>query len=255
MRGTVCACRKTLNPTNTKVTMSLKVIAVAISLLAVNTSGMASQFMEKNNLPCLVEICIGDGIAELAKVQWTPAQVAYKVNNKTMLMGDYKLNDDEVRHLKAIFPNAGEAAPYLHGRTFDAGALPALSRVPAACQPNELIGTFGMNTETPTRVGISLTPSLTDPTKHTWKVTTIAREYPSVTDNGQRAEITKQLSIRYGKFGAGNKEVADKPGEGRFLPGGTARFGFGLSMYRGEEEASRMKLHPACAAVEKTASR
>lgn len=235
-----------LTSTNTKVIMSFKVIAVALTLVATHASSMG-QNLEKNGLPCVAEICIGDGLAELAKVQWTPAQAAYKVNNKVQLTADHKLNDDDVRMLKVAFPNPGDAAPFLHDKLFDSTALPALARVTAACQTNELTGTFGTNGSTPTRVGISLMPSLSDPATQTWTVTTIVRDFPTAVSNEERAEMTRQLTRRYAIFGASSRTIPFKPGDGRFFPSGAAKFGFGLSLFRGADEGSRMLMHPACA--------
>jgi hypothetical protein len=253
MRKGDSARNGTLNPTNTKAIMSVKVIAVALSLFAVHASSMGQSF-EKNGLPCVAELCIGDGITELSKIQWTPAQSAYKVNNKVQLIAEKKLTDDDLRLLKSTYPTAGEAAPFLHERIFDAAALPVLSRVVAACQTNELTGTYGIGTDTPTRVGISLTPSLTDPNKQMWTVTTIVRDFPTAVTNDDRAAISKLLTLRYGKFGAGTRTVEDKPGAGRFFPSGMTKFGFGLSLNRGTDEATRMMMHPSCSGADKVKS-
>lgn len=233
--------------------MSFKVIAVALTLTAAHASSMG-QALEKNGLPCVAELCIGDGITELSKIQWAPAQGSYKVNNKVQLTLEKKLTDDDLRLLKTSYPVAGEAAPFLHERIFDASALPLLSRVVAACQTNELTGIYGANGDTPTRVGISLAPSMSDPSRQAWTVTTITREFPSAVSNEDRAAITKLLTSRYGKFGAGSRTVPDRPGEGRFFPSGMAKFGFGLSLSRGADESTRLMMHPACSGADKAKS-
>lgn len=233
--------------------MSFKVIAVALTLCGVHAVGMG-QSLEKNELPCVAELCIGDGLTELAKLKWTPAQSSYKVNNKVQLTVDKKLSEDDMRMLKSTFPTPDEAAPFLHERTFDATALPFLARVDAACQANELTGTYGAGTDTPTRVGISLTPRLNDASKQIWTVTTITREFPSAVTNDERAAISKLLTRRYGKFGAGTRTIDDKPGAGRFFPSGMAKFGFGLSFNRGADEAARLMTHPSCSGGDKAKS-
>lgn len=208
------------------------------------------QQLEKRGLPCVAEICLGDGIAELSKIQWIPAQSAYKINNKAETIGTVKLSDDKLRNVKMIFPAAGDAAPYLHANQFDASVLPSLVQVTAACQTNELIGTYGAGGNAPTRVGISLTPSIEDPSKHVWTVTTIVREFPGAVTNEERAEISHYLKQGYRKFGAGNPTtIMAKPGEGRFFPSGATRFGFGLALARIDDEAARMHRHPACASA------
>lgn len=233
--------------------MSFKVLAFALPLLALQSPCMAQDVLEKNGLPCVNEICLGDGISELSKIQWTPAQSSYKLNNKAQFTATRKLTDDDLRALKATFPTVGEAAPYLYDKQFDGTALPLLPRVPTACESNELFGTFGATSDTPTRVGISLTPSVSDPTKQVWTVTTIVREFPSAVSNDDKAVVTKLLNKRYSKFGAGNPTIPTaKPGEGRFFPGGMNRFGFGLSLYRGNDEASVLKTNPVCSGADKS---
>jgi hypothetical protein len=241
---------RTLISTNEKVTMSFKVIALTLALVATHAGSMG-QNLEKNELPCVAEICIGDGLAELAKVQWAPAQASYKVNNKALLTAEHKLSDDDMRMLKATYPNPGAAAPFLNDKLFDASALPALALVTAACQTNELTGSYGGDGSTPTRVGISLMPSLANPATQSWTVTTIVRDFPSAVSNEERAEMTRQLTRRYAKFGASARTVPFKAGDGRFFPSGAARFGFGLSLFRGTDEGSRMMAHPACAGMVK----
>ncbi|UUZ47880.1 hypothetical protein LP420_33130 [Massilia sp. B-10] len=71
-----------------------------------------------------------------------------------------------------------------------------------ACDSNEIFGTFGGTSDTPTRVGISLTPNLYEPGKQEWTVTTIVRDFPSAVSNDDRSVITKLLNARYGKYGA-----------------------------------------------------
>ncbi|SHG55420.1 hypothetical protein [Massilia sp. CF038] len=231
--------------------MSLKVFAVALPLLALQAPCMA-QDLEKKGLPCVAELCLGDGLAELSKIQWAPAQNSFKVNNKFQLTATRKLSDDDLRALRGTWPSAGDAAPYLHDKQFDTGALPLLPKIMAACESNELFGTFGADSDTPTRVGISLTPSLSDPAKQEWIVTTIVREFPSAVSNDDKSMMTKLLNKRYAKFGAGRVDVPPaQVGEGRYFPGGMNRFGFGLSLYRGNDESARLKSNAACSAMDK----
>jgi hypothetical protein len=231
--------------------MPFKVLAVALPLIVLHAPGQA-QTLEKKGLPCVAEICLGDGLTELSKIQWAPAQNTFKVNNKVQLTSGRKLSDDDLKALKATYPNAGDAAPYLYDKQFDSSALPLLPRVTVACESNELFGTFGSTSDTPTRVGISLTPNLSDPSRQEWTVTTIVREFPSAVTNDDKAAITKLLNFRYGKFGAGTLGVEEaKPGEGRYFPGAMNRFGFGLSLYRGHEESKQLKMNPVCGGADK----
>ncbi len=231
-----------------KVIMHLKALALALPLLAMSPASFADT-LEKNGLPCLLELCLGDGLPELAKIQWTPAQTSFKINNKVQHTSERKLSEDDLKALKAIYPNAGEAAPFLYEKQFDTSALAALGQVTSACDVNEMFGVFGTNTGAPTKVGISLMPSKTDRKAQAWVVTSIVREFPSATSIEQKANVTTLLKRRYGKYGAGSKELPPaQPGEGRFFLGGMANFGFGLSLVRATDEGTRMKTHPSCGA-------
>ncbi|MES2320493.1 MAG: hypothetical protein V4631_23695 [Pseudomonadota bacterium] len=228
-----------------KVIMQFKAIVLALPLLALQPACLA-QTMEKNNLPCVPELCVGDGMAELAKLQWVPAQTSFKINNKFQNTAERKLSEDDLKVLKALYPNAADAAPYLYEKQFDAQALAMLGRVTAACDANELFGNFG-SAGAPTRVGISLMPSAADASRHVWTVTSIVREFPDAATIEQKASLTTLLKRRYSKFGAGSTELPPaKPGEGRYFLGGMANFGFGLSMVRAPDEGNRMVKHPMC---------
>lgn len=234
--------------------MPLKAIVLALSLLAVVPGAMAQNGIEKNGLPCIPEICLGDSLPELSKILWAPAQTSFKINNKAQATSERKLSDDDLKALKGLFPMAAEAAPFLYEKQFDASALQALSRVTAACDVNELFGTFG-SSAVPTKVGISLMPSASDPGRQAWTVTSIVREFPDVNTIEQKASVTLMLKQRYGRFGAGTRELpSTKPGDGRFFLGGMSNFGFGLSMVRAPDEDKRLKQHTMCSAASKVAS-
>jgi hypothetical protein len=237
-----------------KVIMQFKTIVLALPLLAFGPGAMAQNGIEKNGLPCVTELCLGDGLADLAKIQWVPAQTSFKINNKAQATAERKLADDDLKALKGLFPSATEAAPFLYEKQFDSSALPALSRVTAACDVNELFGLFG-STAVPTKVGISLMPSLTDPSRQVWTVTSIVREFPDVQTIEQKASVTLMLKQRYSRFGAGTRELpSTKPGDGRFFLGGMSSFGFGLSLVRAPDEDKRLRQHPSCPAASKVAS-
>lgn len=234
--------------------MPLKAIVLALSLLAVGPGAMAQNVFEKNGLPCVPEICLGDSLPELSKIQWVPAQTSFKINNKAQATAERKLSDDDIKALKGLFPTTAEAAPFLYEKQFDATALAALQRVTAACDVNELFGTFG-STAVPTKVGISLMPTAADPSRQVWTVTSIVREFPDVSTIEQKASVTTMLKRRYNKFGAGTSELPPtNPGDGRFFLGGMSSFGFGLSLVRAPDEDKRLKQHPLCSAASKVAS-
>ncbi len=200
----------------------------------------------------MTEICLGDSLPELSKIKWNEAKTSFKINNKVQATAERKLSEDDLRLLKATYPTMGDAAPFVYEKQFDTAALTALGQVTAACEVNELFGTFGTS-NAPTKVGISLMPTLADPSRQAWTVTSIVREFPSASTIEEKADLTLLLKRRYNKFGAGSRELPPaKPGEGRFFLGGMANFGFGLSLVRATDEGDRMKTHPSCSATDKS---
>lgn len=226
--------------------MSLKASAVALSLLVVSHICTAQEF-EKNGLPCVAEICLGDGISELSKVSWDRAKNPFSSPQKPLYTATRKISENEMKSLQSRF--RGEllqAAPFLYDNMFDLGALPVISRVTVACTRHELIGTYTTSSGNPTRVGITLMPDQSDTSKQQWTVVSIARTFPRAISIEQKAEVEAELAKRYHPFGAKNTNIRNpKPGEGRFSLNFIS-FGFNLFLFRGMDEENRMKLHPAC---------
>ncbi|MES2901118.1 MAG: hypothetical protein V4723_15420 [Pseudomonadota bacterium] len=230
--------------------MSVKFILLALPIIAVSqVSATETRPLEKNGLPCVDEICLGDSIPELSKIKWVPAENPVKVNNRTVLTAERQLNHGDLLALKGTFPDPTQAGPYFHNRQFDQGALPGLARTVAACEANELFGTFVSPDGSKTKVGVSLLPVAPDAARQAWKVTTISREYAGVSSNQERSLANDELKKRYYKFGASNPYVGNpKAGDGRFFANGMNRAGFALAVVRGGDEDQRMKMHPACGA-------
>ena len=117
--------------------MKFKLVILALSLMATQSICSAQQ-VEKNGLPCVAELCLGDGLAELSKVHWDRAHNGY----------------------------------------FDSKTLTSLARVTVACTPNERFGTYTTQSGNPTRVSIALIPNQTDTTKHQWTVHQFRARFP-----------------------------------------------------------------------------
>ncbi len=232
--------------------MSLKFVILAFPLLTAQQVCLAEEF-EKNGLPCVAEICLGDGIAELSKIQWDRAKNPFSSRQKPLYTATRKVSESETKILQSRFRgDLAQAAPFLYDGLFDSIALPSISRVTAACERNELTGTYTTQNGNPTRVGISMTPNQADTSKQQWTVVSIVRTFPAAVSNEQKAQVEAQLAERYHTFGANNMNIKNaKPGEGRFSPNFGSSFGFHLLLFRGIEEGNRMKLHPACGGTTK----
>jgi len=235
-----------------KVSVLLKAIILALPVFAAPHICLAQETV-KNGLPCVAEICLGDGIAELSKVQWDRAKNPFSSPQKPLYTASRKTSEGEMKLVQSRFRGElASAAPFLYDNMFDSGALPILSQVIAACEKNELIGTYTTQSGNPTRVGIALTPSQTDTSKQQWTVISIVRTFPAAVSNEQKAQIEAQLTERYHAFGANNRSIKNaKPGEGRFFFINGSPFGFHLSLFRGIDEGNRMKLNPACGGTSK----
>jgi len=213
----------------------------------------AAQEFAKNGLPCVSEICLGDGIAELSKVQWDRAKNPFSSQQMPLYTAVRKVNASETQIVKLKFRGDTEqAAPFLLDQQFDALALPSLAHITAACEQNELIGTYTTQSGNPTRVGISLIPRQSDTSVQHWTVTSIVRTFPKAVSAEQKAEVEAELTNRYYAFGANNPGIKNaKPGEGRFFSNYGSTFGFHLSLFTGIDKANRLKLHPSCGGTTK----
>ena len=232
--------------------MSIKAVILALPLFAAPHLCLA-QALEKNGLPCVAEICLGDGIAELSKVQWDRAKNPFSSPQKPAYTATRKTSEGEMKMVQSRFRrDLVQAAPFLYDNLFDSGALSSISRVTAACEKNELIGTYTTPSGNPTRVGIAMTPIQGDTSKQQWTVISIVRTFPAAVSNEQKAQVETQLAERYHAFGANNRNIKNaKPGEGRFFSNYGSSFGFHLSLFRGIDEGNRMKQHPACGGTAK----
>jgi hypothetical protein len=231
--------------------MKFKLFIIALLLMAIHSIGIAQQ-VEKNGLPCVAEICLGDGLAELAKVQWDRAKNPLSDPKKPLYTSTRKLNKYEIQDLKTRFPGFSEqAAPYLNDHIFDAKALVALYHVNAACSWSYLDGTYTTDSGNPTRVRIGLLPNMSDTTKQQWTVTFISREYPTAVTREQQKEVESQLEERYRTFNKGLH--IPKLGEGTYRKNSIGSFGFNLNLYSGDggDILNRLKSNPICGGNEK----
>lgn len=231
--------------------MPLKIVAILICTFSISYSINAQEF-EKNGQPCVAEICIGDGIVELQKIEWDRAKNPFSDKNKPLYTSARKLSASEFKMLQKKFKGGLNAsAPFLADGLFDSIALPELSKINVACEINQLIGTYTTKNGNPTRVGISLIPSKSDSSTQAWTVVQISRTFPTAVSEQQKHEIEAELTKRYFKFGAKNMNIKNpKPGESRYSQN-FRKFGFNLNLFKGVNIANRLNSHPQCGGKEK----
>ena len=231
--------------------MLLKSLAIGAALLA--SLPCAAQDYEKNGMPCLAEICVGDSLPELAKIKWDTASIGGWVNDKTTPIAGTKVTPMEMTQLKTIFPQpTAAAAPYLKHKKFDNAAITTLAGVTVACAESEMAGTFTTASGNPTIVMITMLADAADPAKQSWRVHKIIRKFPKAVTSEQMAEVRNQLKERYVKYDVNNAKIGNaKPGDGRVGISGYADIQFGMYMQRGMEFQNRLKMHPACGGTAK----
>ena len=204
-------------------------------------TGANSEYV-KNGMPCVAEICLGDGITELQKVKWD--KVKKETVNKSLL--EY-VNTNFRGNLKA-------STPYLRrgfsGNTgvFDNQALANLDAVMADCVTQSytlLSGSFTSKAGNPTEVVIRLVPSQDNLTQK-WTVVVIRRTYK--TQSGQQSnEVIGQLKDRYANFPTILNVV--KEGEPQiYIDSGNPALTLSINLQIAVERA---RLHPACGGATK----
>ena len=179
------------------------VIVSALCLAAALPSASASAQTNEDH-PCVQEVCIGDGLEKLRGIDWqTVAYTSERVNRIR--------KEDRARRAKT-FPGFGAegVASYLVVRKFDRDIIGNLRSVSAACEPNELVGTFFSQGGHKTVVTISLLPTAS-PEKMVWRVIGIARMYTGLERPEQRKELHQALNEKYSRF------VDRRPGESSVL--------------------------------------
>lgn len=200
-------------------------------------------------MPCVAEICLGDGIAELSKVQWDRAKTTqWSGQDKIVFISTQKVSENSLKELRTIYKgDITQVAPLLNNKMFDGVALQSLERITAACEGNSLSGTFTTASGNPTMVRISLIPDLNNYSIQRWKVITISRSFPSAISDEQKEKIKSELKSRYFSFGAENSNIRNaKEGEGRYDSTYMGNFGFGLSLFVGSKLSNGRRLHPSC---------
>ena len=223
-------------------------------LLSAPTLGFAQSY-EKNGLPCITELCIGDGLEELSKIKWDRAKNALSLMGKPDYVGSRPLGPYDIATVKQIYRgDVSKAAPYLSYEAFDAKAIPLLASITAACARKELQGTFTTESGNPTTVKMALLTDKNDIAIQRWAVTSISRTFPAAVSAAQQADIRKQLDERYGRFSfsrgrqSGVDATYDIHAADPVLGG---KYGFSLFLNQRPNDYELYLQHPACGGKQK----
>lgn len=177
-----------------------------VHILVVLTVAAFSQLlMATSDLPCVKEVCIGDGLDGLRDIEWYP--VNYSAERLQRMRKSERARRARTYRDDGFSDNG--APSYLVLREFDGDVLDDMARVKVACEMNELVGAYISSGGNKTSVTVSLMPSRGGESM-TWRVTGISRTFEGVDDRSQLVRIEKELNARYGKF------------SGRYEPGAVA---------------------------------
>lgn len=185
--------------------MILKIFNKLISVSAVLTAVAISHPLHAaSDFPCVKEVCIGDGLDKLRRIDWQPVQ--YTQNRIERIR-----KDERARRAKTYRGFGNDDVPsYLIVRVFDNDLLDDMARVKIACKPNALVGSFNSEGGHKTDIHVSLLPS-NDADSMVWRVTSINRVYKGLDNSSQRKQLHQELNARYGKY------LNPKPGESGVL--------------------------------------
>ena len=169
---------------------------------------------EKNGFPCVAELCVGDGLPELKKIEWQ----AVKVSNDKL---DKAYADRVTALYRGTIPE--QAIPYLAVvERFDGLVLPLLSSITARCSDEGSIngflkGRYTTKSGNETDISIRLMPISEGAVEQKWTVMNIRRTVVASMNNDQEKSAAKlQLSERYANMDSQKAQFDFESGSGYF---------------------------------------
>ena len=167
-------------------------------MLLIGSAGVSAAEYEKNGFPCVNDLCIGDGLAELSALKFTPVVFS----PKGQLDGSASFDDLTPDAVKYNYRgDYSKVMKNLMKRRFDLTTLKALPHITASCSitgPIGLVGTYVSKDGNKTKVTIGLGPDMsTTSSEQSWRVIKIARTYPRPSSVNQEKEINAALEARY----------------------------------------------------------
>jgi len=212
---------------------------VLLSILGIPAlAGAADAF--KNGQPCMDGLCIGDGLAEVAKIKWDQAVVHVPFEPKVPI-ATLKVTDKRRAQIEKIYRgDLGKAMPFLAGSSFDQTAVPALRGLAACEHRGGIAGNFTGKDGNPIEVGLTLLPEPNDPRVQRWMVTNFERHHVNARTEQQQDALRAKMDVLY--EAAIRTDV--KTGQGMYHMSGDRVY---LTMKVGREGYAALKQHPLCA--------
>jgi uncharacterized protein len=149
---------------------------------------------EKNGMPCMAELCLGDGLPELEKISWKTLR---DYNSVQPTKGQYE-------NMRETYQgDLNPAAVYFSTGTFDGSALPPLGGITVACKLERLRGEYTSPSGHRTEVEIALVPNADDVSKQSWRAIRMRRFLPGLSQT-QKASIFSQTRETFKKWDVAN---------------------------------------------------
>jgi hypothetical protein len=218
---------------------------LAAVLLAAAAGAAGAQALEKNGLPCVAEVCLGDGLEALAGIAWEPALSPRGSAARPLKVRDRTLETPDRAFLQRVFRGVPPAAAlWLADRRFDREGLPTLAGVQAACAENWLEGRFLSGGGNPTTVTIQRVPD--GPGGQRWAVTRITRHIAGAATSEQRSAAEATLKERYAAFDITRRPRIEASQRAMFQLVTATQWGFKLSLPTDPRQAEQLRSHAAC---------
>ncbi len=165
-----------------------------ILLFALASSMAFSESLLAADMPCVKEICIGDGLDKLRGIKFQPV-------NPSRVERVSKRKQADRAEMYGGFQGTQPPA-FLMLAEFDENSLDEIAKIKVACHPyNQLEGAYVSESGHKTNIQIALWPNKTGEMK--WLVKGISRAYKGLESRGESDQLIQDLREKYAKWDMG----------------------------------------------------
>lgn len=215
------------------------------AVAALSAATATAQPVEKNGLPCVAEVCVGDGLDVLAGIDWQPALSPRGSPARPLHVRDRVLETADRSFLTRVFRGVpDDAARWLADRRFDQQGLRTLAGVKAACAEHWVDGSFVSAGGNPTTVTIKRLPDAAGGQR--WTVVKIHREVAGAVSTEQRREAEAALKERYAAFDMSRRPRPEASHRAWFQMSTATKWGFMLTLATDPALSEKLRSQPAC---------
>lgn len=167
---------------------------------------LSTQTLQAAEMPCVKELCIGDGLDKLHGINFQPVNIE-RVN---------KLSARKKADRSHMYGHQGkDPSTYILLGKFDKNALSDMANIKTACTPNNgLEGVYESESGHKTTVQVAMWPDQSGNMR--WLVKSISRAYKGIESRSESDELIQSLNEKYAKWHIG-KVGQPKPGNAGML--------------------------------------